>query len=72
MRCARYCWIDSIVITAACVDALFICRPLLLQVMGHKAGWMDSIGSANFSAIEDILHKYNADLYLTGREYMLL
>lgn len=38
-------------------------------VMGHKAGWMDSIGSANFSAIEDILHKYGADLYLTGREF---
>jgi hypothetical protein len=40
-----------------------------LIVMGHKSKWMDEMGSANFSKIEDILQKYQTDLYLIGHQH---
>jgi hypothetical protein len=41
-----------------------------LIVMGHKQGWMDSIGAGNWSAIETILQANGADMYFTGHTHV--
>jgi len=41
-----------------------------LIVMGHKQGWMDSIGAGNWSAIETILQSNGADMYFTGHTHV--
>jgi len=38
-------------------------------VLGHKQGWMDSIGKANWTVIANILDKYKVDLYLLGHQH---
>lgn len=38
-------------------------------VLGHKQGWMDALGSGNWSKISSILEKYAVDLYLLGHQH---